>query len=533
MRYEPAKRLFQLAVRLTGSRTGLSIDEMAAELEVGRRTAERLRDQLGEVFSDKQLSCTIGEDRVRRWKLAREIIPALPTPPGTIATLESLAYEFSAKGDEARATDLRDAAWKLRAMMPPAALTRSEPDIEALMQAEGSAASPGPRLSIDIEQIKKIRHAILSFKKISVNYRAGGTERIRTRVLYPYGILYGRQLFIVAHMGNMEDMSLWRIDRLSEINILDEQFDRQDFDLNEYASQSLGVLHEPPTDIILHFNPEASSDAAEWLFHSSQTHEHQQDGSLIVKFCSGGLQELAWHLFTWGDSVNVIQPIELADMLPYHNTIYSKNTILEKIHMIEDNLLSNTAELCVKQYMIYSGRLQDNEISDTYLANSLMISLYERVTNFLFDTNIYYPDIIKRTFKRVYRFERERINECIGGYHAGLVVYPKSDESTFSQIVEFHIVDENRSINDISCKINQITQMHRLLPDHHWRGTILTILCPTEKRELNETIFDFKEFLNLYTNENNLIKPNFFISDPVLSNTKRWRWAVAIVNFSF
>lgn len=533
MRYEPAKRLFQLAVRLTGSRTGLSIDEMAAELEVGRRTAERLRHQLGKVFNDKQLSCTIGEDRVQRWKLAREIVPALPTPPGTIATLESLAYEFSAKGDEARATDLRDAAWKLRAMMPPAALTRSEPDIEALMQAEGSAASPGPRLSIDIEQIKKIRHAILSFKKISVNYRAGGTERIRTRVLYPYGILYGRQLFIVAHMGNMEDMGLWRLDRLSEINILDKQFDRQDFDLNEYASQSLGVLHEPPTDIILHFNPEASSDAAEWLFHSSQTHEHQQDGSLVVKFCSGGLQELAWDLFTWGDSVKVIQPIELASMLPYHNSIYNQNAGKRATHMIDNNLLIKTVELCVKNYIKYSGRLEDNETTDIYLANASMISLYETTNEYFFDVNIAYNNIIKRTFKRLYKFEKDRVDRYVGNYHADLVVYPKGDESSFSQILEFHIVDENRRVTDTKSRIDRINHMHRLLPEHHWCGTIVTILCPTKNRELDETISDFNEFINSYTKENNLIKPNTLISDSVLSNTTGWTWATAITTFSF
>jgi predicted DNA-binding transcriptional regulator YafY len=533
MRYEPAKRLFQLAVRLAGSRTGLSIDEMAAELEVGRRTAERLRDQLGEVFSDKQLSCTVGEDRVRRWKLAREIVPALPTPPGTIATLESLAYEFAAKGDEARATDLRDAAWKLRAMMPPAALTRSEPDIEALMQAEGSAASPGPRLTVDIEKIKTIRHAILSFKKIYAQYRAGGSERIRPRVLYPYGILYGRQIFVVAHTGTMENMGLWRLDRLSEINVLDEQFERLDFDINKYASQSLGVLHDHPNDIILHFNPEAGGDASEWLFHPSQTYEHQQDGSLVVKFCSGGLQELAWHLFTWGDSVKVIRPIELANMLPYHNSIYNQNAGKMAIHMIDDNLLAKTAELCVKNYVKYSGRIEDNETTDIYLANASMMSLYETTNEYFFDTNIHYPNIIKRTFKRLYNFEKDRVNSSVGNYHADLVLYPKNDDSSFSQILEFHIVDENRSIIDTKFRINRINQMHRLLPEHRWRGTILTILCPTEKRDLDETISDFKEFLNSYTNENNLIKPRFFISDPVLSNTKRWSWAVAIVTFSF
>jgi predicted DNA-binding transcriptional regulator YafY len=42
MRYGPAENLFRLARHLAATRTGLTLDEMAAELEVGRRTAERM-----------------------------------------------------------------------------------------------------------------------------------------------------------------------------------------------------------------------------------------------------------------------------------------------------------------------------------------------------------------------------------------------------------------------------------------------------------------------------------------------------------
>jgi len=50
MRYAPAERLLRLARHLAGTRTGLTLDEMATELGVGRRTAERLRDSLVAMF---------------------------------------------------------------------------------------------------------------------------------------------------------------------------------------------------------------------------------------------------------------------------------------------------------------------------------------------------------------------------------------------------------------------------------------------------------------------------------------------------
>ena len=47
MRHEKARALLGLARRLAASAEGLTLDEMAQACEVGRRTAERMRDALG------------------------------------------------------------------------------------------------------------------------------------------------------------------------------------------------------------------------------------------------------------------------------------------------------------------------------------------------------------------------------------------------------------------------------------------------------------------------------------------------------
>ena len=50
------------------------------------------------------------------------------------------------------------------------------------------------------------------------------------------------------------------------------------------------------------------------MFHPSQKIEIQDDGSSIVTFKAGGKLEMCWHLFTWGDSVEILEPQELKDM---------------------------------------------------------------------------------------------------------------------------------------------------------------------------------------------------------------------------
>ena len=280
---------------------------------MGRRTVERLRDQLAELFPG--LTHSDDDSRVRRWRLPKGALPPVPPTPGTLATLEALARDLAAQGDAARAADLRDAAASLRALLPAAQLLRAEPDIEALMQAEGSAAHPGPRLKLDRAMMAEIRAAILGFRKLALTYRPAEPRQPGRRVICPYGVLYGRRAYLVAHTETGEEMRLWRLDRISDVSVLDENFAAQEFDLAAYAAQSFGVFQEEPQDVVLRFSPEAADDAAEWVFHPSQTMDRQNDGSLTVRFRCGGMLELVWHLFTWGREVTICGPIGLVELM--------------------------------------------------------------------------------------------------------------------------------------------------------------------------------------------------------------------------
>ena len=43
--------------------------------------------------------------------------------------------------------------------------------------------------------------------------------------------------------------------------------------------------------------------------------EENADGTLTVRFTAGGLDEMCWHLVTWGKSVTVGEPARLRQRL--------------------------------------------------------------------------------------------------------------------------------------------------------------------------------------------------------------------------
>jgi predicted DNA-binding transcriptional regulator YafY len=315
MRYAPAERLLRLARHLAATRTGLTIDEMAAELEVGRRTAERLRDSLLAMFP--QMDWWDDEQRVRRWRLPGSALVGVVEPRAeAVAAIETAARECDGRGEADRAALLREAAITLRSVMRPDALRRAETDIAALMEAEGIAMRPGPRPVIAAGVLPTLRRAILGMQLVVVRYAGPDAKEPATRILCPYGILYGGRGWLVAHVDGLPEMRLWRLDRVVSADLLDRGFQRrEDFSLSRYAAQSFGVFQEQPIDVVLRFAPEVADDAEGWLFHPCQSKARDENGSLTVNFRAGGRQEMCWHLFTWGAAVDIVSPYELRELL--------------------------------------------------------------------------------------------------------------------------------------------------------------------------------------------------------------------------
>ena len=99
---------------------------------------------------------------------------------------------------------------------------------------------------------------------------------------------------------------------MSEARLSDESFERDtEFDLQRYAKRSFGTFQEEPVEVVLRFDAAAARDASAFLFHPVQSVEENGDGSVTVQFKAGGVDEMCWHLFTWGESVTVEKPARL------------------------------------------------------------------------------------------------------------------------------------------------------------------------------------------------------------------------------
>ena len=307
MRYEPAARLVCLAVRMQGRQGGVTLDDIEREFSVGRRTAERMRDAVEQAFGPLELA--EGDDRRKRWRLRSDGLRSLVSvSTEELMALSAAAAALDRAGLGERAAELEALAVKLRAAQRAGA--RLEAEVEARLHAEGLAMRPGPRQPVDPDVLALLREAILARRTVEFDYLSRSTGRQSRQLAEPYGLLYGNRPFLVARTDWSGEPRLWRLTNISNARRGLEDFERDpDFDLQAFARRSFGTYQEPPVKVVLRFD--ARTDAAAFCFHPSQKVEENDDGTVTVRFEAGGLDEMCWHLFAWGDSVTVERPAKL------------------------------------------------------------------------------------------------------------------------------------------------------------------------------------------------------------------------------
>ena len=313
MRYERLAELLRLAIHLQGSRDGLTIADIQDEFNVSRRTAERMRDAVEAAFGPLETVETGTGDRRIRWRLqSRALYPLIRVSPEELAELESAAGGLERTGLAERADGLRDLAVKLRAALRRHSPEEFAPALEALMEAEGLAMRAGPRESLEEGLLSLVRDAIAACRTIEFDYLSRGTGRQSRQRVQPYGVLYGNRAFLVGQTDWADDTRLWRLANVSEARITDEAFERDPaFDLRSYAKRAFGTFQEEPIEVALRFDADAAPDAKAFQFHPGQIVSENADGSLTVRFTAGGINEMCWHLVTWGEGVTVEQPASL------------------------------------------------------------------------------------------------------------------------------------------------------------------------------------------------------------------------------
>jgi len=307
---------------MASNRSGVCLAQIEEEFGCVRRTAQRMIAALERAFPS--LEHRIDTDRRHYWRLRAAVTAQLlHVDADELAAMSSAIKLLERGGMRSEAERLKELDHKVRALIPTDRSARLATDEEAVLEAIGHATRPGPRPSHDPDIDEVISTALKGPFLVRISYRSRGAAASNTRTIKPLGLLLGARRYLVAVDTAKRDGHIrhYRVDDITKAELLSENFALpEEFNLADYAQKAFGSYHNDHefAEVVWKFAPHAADRVRGYQFHPAQEVEVLEDGSTIVRFEASGQLEMTWHLYAWGDAVEVLEPPALAALVNPH-----------------------------------------------------------------------------------------------------------------------------------------------------------------------------------------------------------------------
>ena len=315
--YTKYLNLLNLVYQMQASNDGVSYQEIQEKLKVSRRTAERMVKAIVESNSDVE----IVQKRPKRWRIKSAIAAPNPTAEH-LAILDAAAKMFKKRGMKKHHNGAVELNTMLRVNMTHGNLTRVDADVEALSRSEVFSYRPGPRPKLESGVVEDLQKAIKGYNLVSFDYKSASGKLKSWFEVHPYGFLHGNHtrsyLLAFSESSKVDDLIPFTLTKISNLKVdSDHMFERRpELSVEHYLKDCFGVFKEKKRyKVVWRFDADYADVVQEWTFHPSQQTTTLKDGRVEVRFKACGLHEMAWHVITWGNIIEVVKPKKLIEKL--------------------------------------------------------------------------------------------------------------------------------------------------------------------------------------------------------------------------
>lgn len=330
-------------LRLLGRTGGATLDELADELGVVRRTVYRDLEALEDAGAPLHADA---DTWPRRW----HVLPGFLDRGGLrVGSQELVALTTLARlqrgGDGTFARTLEALAWKLRSLVPQPILEEADRQLaRTAVPPWPQSAGSGARLSLVDDNPPsettrtggsaledRLQRAIEGGEELRLEYRSRSQRGRGERIVRPLGLALrpsGSYLLAwdVAEAPWPRDpapfeasasgggLRRYKLARIEDLEPTGECFEPPEgFEADSVFAGSFGVRFEEPSHVRVRFSPAAADFVRERRWHPSQELVPQADGGVVLSLTVGGLVEVKAWVQGFGADAEVLEPEALAE----------------------------------------------------------------------------------------------------------------------------------------------------------------------------------------------------------------------------
>ena len=308
-KYSQAGRVHDV-IRLIEARHGITIEELAEETAVNRRTIHR---DLGAIHE-------AGYPLISEWEEGRKVyrfltrfkdIPPINFTLQELMTLYFLRSSLDVLTGTPFHDDLEAIFRKVNSVLPP----RYAAHLERIARV----SLPLLQGSRDYGRVKDLlgtlRESLLYQYRVTITYDTRGKGAPGDYTVDPYTIIfYKGGLYLMGYAHNRQALRTFAVERISRVEMGRERFEMPEgFRPEEQFQGAFGIVEEEVMQVKVRFSPAVAHTVRGRRWHPSQSIAEEEDGSVVLTFTAGGKMEIVSWLLSYGRHAELLEPPELRD----------------------------------------------------------------------------------------------------------------------------------------------------------------------------------------------------------------------------
>ncbi len=303
-------------IDMISCRRGVTVEYIAEELEVSKRSAYRLLGVVEELgFLIEDIKDPI-ENKTRK-RLDKEFhqeigpinLPDIKFSPAELIALYLVKGEASSCAGSGLADNIKSAFAKI-GMFAPTGLAEKLDKLQSLFLIDAKMAKS---LSGKEEIVDQLIDAMLSNQTCYVSYHSFHDDKNKSYKIDPLHFFdHQGGLYLFVKKTSLGDIRILAVERIKEATPADETFTYpDDFDPEAKLKNTFGLIYDDPMDVEIWFSANQARYIKERIWAVNQQITDQDDGSIILKMHTSGKYELKKWILGYGAEAKVLHPDDL------------------------------------------------------------------------------------------------------------------------------------------------------------------------------------------------------------------------------
>lgn len=163
-----------------------------------------------------------------------------------------------------------------------------------------------------LTHVAALRDALRNRRRVRIQYHKGADNAPDERTICPFSFAVEQGTwYLIAHCEKSQGVRIFRTDRIEQIELLDESFERpMELDIDSVLSEKTAFVGSAPQKLLVRYSPRA----ARWIRERAEG-KVNADGTMEVEYPLADHEWAIRHVLQYGADAEVVAPTEVREAL--------------------------------------------------------------------------------------------------------------------------------------------------------------------------------------------------------------------------